>query len=83
VADEALKALHDKANAMQSLLVTEGWQVISAEIKREIDSAYKELRSSVGDYSEKAKGKLDAFETVLALPERIISRRDISEENNG
>ena len=69
--------LAERAGLMESLLVSAGWQELSREIKQLYDIELKNLRNSGEESADRIRGKLDAYEEVLALPERIIARRDI------
>ncbi len=58
---------------------TEFWQELSKEIQTLFDNSLKELRkaSRKTTQDDKIRGKLDAYEEILQLPEKIIGRRNL------
>ena len=58
---------------------TEFWQELSKEIQTLFDNSLKELRkaSRKTPQDDKIRGKLDAYEDILQLPEKIIGRRNV------
>jgi len=58
---------------------TEFWQELSKEIKLLFDNSLVELRkaSRKTTQDDKIRGKLDAYEEIRQLPEKIIGRKNV------
>lgn len=77
LAEKDLEILAERSSLIQGLLLNPGWEILSEEVKQLYDIELKNLRSPRELSSDRIRGKLDAYEEVLALPQRIIARREI------